>query len=88
MQQLMIPATSAAAVFLAFLGYFCIFRPARVQGFAQRAHSSSNRLVQNFPFAKLIFKPWYLTYLRIWGVFAWMMALFFAYLVVHLVLHV
>ncbi len=81
MEQLMIPATSAAAIFLAFMGYFCIFRPARVQEYLQRAHNRSNRLVQNLPFAKMIFKPWYPTYLRFWGAFAWMIALFSAYVV-------
>jgi hypothetical protein len=81
MEHLMIPATMAAAVFLALVGSFCIFKPERMQAWCQRQHNSSNKFFQNYPFAKLIFKPWYPTYLRFMGVWAWMFALFLAYAV-------
>ena len=81
MDHLMIPATAAAAVVLAFVGAFCIFRPERIQGWLQRRHNRGSRFVQNYPLARLVFKPWYPTYLRFMGVWAWMFALFFAYVV-------
>jgi hypothetical protein len=80
-KHLMIPAITAAAICLAFVGAFCIFKPERMQAWLQRRHNRSNKFVQNYPFAKLIFKPWYPTYLRFMGVWAWMFALFFAYAV-------
>jgi len=83
MEHLIIPAASAAAevacVFLALVGALCIFKPESMQAWFQKRHSRSNKFVQNYPFAKLIFKPWYPTYLRFMGVWAWMFALFFAY---------
>jgi hypothetical protein len=52
-----------------------------MQAWFQKRHQSSNKFVQNYPLAKLIFKPWYPTYLRFMGVWAWMFAFFFAYTV-------
>ena len=63
-EDLMIPATVLAAVFLAFVGTLCVFRPVHVQGWFQRQHNKSNKFVQNYPFARLVFKPWYPAYLR------------------------
>jgi hypothetical protein len=83
MVNAIIPATLAAVacVFLALVGAVCIFKPENMQAWFQRRHNRSNKFVQNYPFAKLIFKPWYPTYLRFMGVWAWMFALFFAYAV-------
>ena len=79
MEHMQIPATVTAAVFLVFVGAFCVFKPTSIQAWLQRRHNKSNKFVQNYPLAKLIFKPWYPTYLRVMGVWAWMFALIFAY---------
>jgi hypothetical protein len=88
MEHLMIPATPAALAcaflafaFLVFVGAFCIFKPESMQAWFQKRYNTSNKFVQNYPFAKMILKPWYPTYLRFMGVWAWMCALFFAYAV-------
>ena len=81
MERLMIPATLAAAVFLTFIGAFCIFKPEDMQSWLQNRHNRSSKFVQNYPFAKLIFKPWYPTYLRFMGVWVWIFAVIFAYVV-------
>jgi hypothetical protein len=74
MEQLIIPSTVAAVIVLAVLGYSCIFRPVRVQQWCQRQPTS-----KFLPFANLVFKSWYPTYLRFMGVFAWVFAMFFTY---------
>jgi hypothetical protein len=81
MENAIFPETSAAVacVFLALVGALCICKPKSMQAWFQKRHNSSNKFAQNYPFAKLIFKPWYPTYLRFMGVRAWMFALFFAY---------
>ncbi len=76
MEHLMIPSTMAAVIFLAVLGYSCIFRPVRVQQWSQRQPTG-----KFLPLANLVFKSWYPTYLRFMGVFAWVLALFFIYAV-------
>jgi hypothetical protein len=81
MEYLMVPATVVCAIFLASIGSLCLFRPVNVQQWFERRHNASNKFVQNWPFSKLIFKAWYLTYLRFMGVFAWMLAVFSAYAV-------
>jgi hypothetical protein len=81
MEHLMIPATVVGAVFLASIGFFCLLRPVSVQHWFQTQHNRSNKFVQNLPFSKHIFKAWYPTYLRFMGVFAWLLAVFFAYAV-------
>jgi hypothetical protein len=83
MENAIFPATSAAiaGVFLALVGALYIFKPESMQAWFQKRRNRSNKFVQNYPFAKLIFKPWYPTYLRFMGVWAWMFALFFAYAV-------
>jgi hypothetical protein len=81
MERLMIPTSVAAVILLALVGSFCIFKPERMQAWFQRRHNSSNKFLQNYPFTTLISKPWYPTYLRFIGVWAWMLALFFAYAV-------
>jgi hypothetical protein len=67
-----------AVILLTLGGFFSIFKPERMQAWFRRQHNGS-KFLQNYPFAKLISKPWYPTYLRFMGVWAWMLALFFAY---------
>jgi hypothetical protein len=81
MEHLKIPATVIAAVFLAFVGTICIFKPVRMQAWILRQHRASNKSIRRYPFSNLIFKPWYPTYLRVMGVWAWLFALVFAYAV-------
>jgi hypothetical protein len=81
MEHLMVPATVVGAIFLASVGSFCLLKPVIVQHWFQRQHNRSPKFVQNLPLSKLIFKAWYPTYLRFWGVFAWLFAAFFAYAV-------
>jgi hypothetical protein len=81
MEHLMVSATVVGAIFAATIGSFCLLKPVSVQHWFQRQHNRSNKFVQNLPFSKLIFKPWYPTYLRFMGVFVWMFAVFFGYVV-------
>ncbi len=76
----MIPATAAAAVFLTLVGAFFVFKPKTAQAWFQRRYTN-NKFARRYLFARMIFKPWYPTYLKVMGVWVWMFALFFAYVV-------
>jgi hypothetical protein len=81
MEHLGGPAAVASAIFLAFVGSFCLLKPLSVQRWVQRQYDKSNRFVQNWPFSKLIFKPWYPTYLRLMGVITLVFAVLLGYMV-------
>jgi hypothetical protein len=79
MEHLKIPVTAATAVFLALVGTICVFQPKRMQEWIQKQYHGSNRSIRRYTFSNLIFKTWYPTYLRVMGVWAWLLALVFAY---------
>ena len=68
-----------AAALLTLLGAICVFKPGVVQGWFQARYHQSGKFAQNLPFSTLIFRPWYRTYLRLWGAWAWVFALIFGY---------
>ncbi|HTV82275.1 MAG TPA: hypothetical protein VME18_06460 [Acidobacteriaceae bacterium] len=68
-------AMVAVAVVLAFCGWLLLFRTGHILHLAHHSHRTSPRWIQEVPGHRVIFKPWYPTYLRTGGVFAWLLAL-------------
>jgi hypothetical protein len=61
-------------------GALCIFRTSMLVGWAQRNYTKS-KFVQAYPFSGMVMKPWYPIYIRSAGIFIWLWALGFDYLV-------
>jgi len=59
---------------LGLFGWLLLFRTGHIVHHARRRHPSSPGWIQNWPFHRMIFKPWYPAYLRFGGVFAWLLA--------------
>jgi hypothetical protein len=68
-------AMIAVALLLGFCGWLLLFRTGHILHLAHHNHRTSPRWIQDVPGHRVIFKPWYPTYLRIGGVFAWLLAL-------------
>jgi hypothetical protein len=68
-------AMIAVALMLGFCGWLFLFRTGHILHLAHHTHRNSPRWVQNWPGHRIIFKPWYPTYLRFGGIFAWLVAL-------------
>ena len=60
---------------LAGFGWLLLFRTHHIVEHARRRHPVSPGWIQNWPFHRMIFKPWYPAYLRFGGIFAWLLAL-------------
>jgi hypothetical protein len=60
---------------LALCGWLCIFRTSKVVDWAQNNYRSS-RITRSCPGSGMVMKPWYPTYLRCMGVYAWAFGLF------------
>ena len=52
--------------------------------YVRRRYLRSSKLVQKWPFANLVMKPWYPGYLRIMGLFGFVFTLVWLYLAVAL----
>ncbi len=59
---------------LAGCGWLLLFRTHHIVAHARRRHPVSPGWIQNWPFHRMIFKPWYPAYLRFGGIFAWLLA--------------
>jgi hypothetical protein len=46
----------------------CILMPHRIAAYARERYSRLPKWMQDWPFADLVLKPWYPTYLRITGI--------------------
>jgi len=68
-------AAIAVAVALGLYGWFLLFKTSMIVNTARHTHRHSPAWIQNWPFHRMIFKPWYPAYLRCGGVFAWLVAL-------------
>ncbi|HTX40799.1 MAG TPA: hypothetical protein VMD25_03135 [Acidobacteriaceae bacterium] len=55
-------------------GWLLLFRTQAIVAHARRRHPASPAWIQNWPFHRMIFKPWYPAYLRFGGIFAWLLA--------------
>jgi hypothetical protein len=75
MQISAVVAMITVAVALGFCGWLLLFRTGHILHLAHHNHRTSPRWIQEVPGHRLIFKPWYPTYLRIGGVCAWLLAL-------------
>lgn len=62
------------AAILACFGWLLLFRTHAIVDHARRRHPVSPGWIQNWPFHRMIFKPWYPAYLRFGGMFAWLLA--------------
>lgn len=71
----MVIAMIAVAAMLGFCGWLLLFRTDHILHLAHHNHRTSPRWMQEAPGHRVIFKPWYPAYLRIGGVFAWLLAL-------------
>jgi len=69
------------SVFFYVCGGLCIFKTKMLVVWGQRSYAKS-KLLQNYPFSNMVTKPWYPVYIRCAGVFIWLWALAFDYLVV------
>lgn len=67
-------AMIAVALLLGFFGWALLFRTAHILHLAHHNHRTSPRWMQEVPGHRVIFKPWYPTYLRVGGVCAWLLA--------------
>ena len=67
-------AVSLVVVVLGLFGWLLLFRTRFIVHHAGRRHPVSPGWVQNWPFHRMIFKPWYPAYLRFGGLFAWLLA--------------
>jgi len=61
-------------------GALCIFRTSMLVGWGQRNYTKS-KFVQAYPLSGMVMKPWYPIYIRSAGIFIWLWALAFDYLV-------
>ncbi len=55
-------------------GWLLLFRTHAIVAHARRRHPGSPAWIRNWPFHRMIFKPWYPAYLRFGGIFAWLLA--------------
>ena len=55
---------------LCICGWFLVFKTETFVTWARRRYVS-RRYLQHYPFARMVMKPWYPTYLRIVGVLVW-----------------
>lgn len=67
-------ALALIAAALACCGWLLLFRTHTIVAHARRRHPVSPGWIQNWPFHRMIFKPWYPAYLRFGGMFAWLLA--------------
>jgi hypothetical protein len=51
--------------------------PGKITEYARRRYLRRNKLFQKWPFANMVLKPWYPTYLRFMGLFGFALALLF-----------
>jgi hypothetical protein len=61
-------------------GALCIFKTKMLVAWGQRNYTKS-KFVQAYPFSGMVMKPWYPIYIRSAGIFIWLWALGFDYLV-------
>jgi len=73
-----------AGISVASFCVFCLARPDTVASYVRRRYLRSSKLVQKWPFANLVMKPWYPGYLRIMGLFGFVFTLVWLYLAVAL----
>jgi hypothetical protein len=64
-------ATGAGLGLTAFC-IFCAVRPESVAARLRRRYERSSKLIEKWPFANLVMKPWYPTYLRVVGSFGFL----------------
>ncbi len=75
MQVSEVVAMIAVAGLLGFCGWLLLFRTGHILHLAHHNHRTSPRWIQDVPGHRVIFKPWYPTYLRVGGICAWLLAL-------------
>jgi hypothetical protein len=76
--------TLTAGISLGSFCAFCLAKPDAVASYARRRYLHSSKLVQKWPFANLVNKPWYPAYLRIMGLFGFLFALVWLYIALSL----
>jgi len=70
-----------AGLGMALFCMFCALEPDSVAARVRRRHQRSSKLLQKWPFAKMVMKPWYPTYLRVMGLFGFLFMLGWLYAV-------
>lgn len=73
MQMVTVAALIVAAAMTAVAGWMLLFRTGHLLHLAHHTHRTSPAWVQNWPGHRVIFKDWYPAYLRVGGVFAWLL---------------
>ena len=70
------------------LATFCLYcgvKPDSVAANFRRRYQRSSKLVQKLPFASMVMKPWYPTYVRIVGLLGFVCGLVWLYKVIALI---
>ena len=70
MNSRLIPITA-----LVVISTLYVVAPDKMTDYVRRRHLRRNRFIQKWPFANMVLKPWYPTYLRFMGLFGFAMAL-------------
>ena len=78
MTWLQFALTLAWITFFVFIGLLCIVWPERIEASARRTFLNAPGWVRRWPFANMVMKPWYGTYLLCAGMFAWTVAVLLA----------
>ena len=68
----------ASIVFAGTAGTLCIVWPRNVAAFFRERYMT-NKYFRYQPFSGMVLKPWYPTYIRCWGIFAWIIVLLVIY---------
>jgi len=70
---------------LMVLGCACLFRTTLLVEWARKDYLRSSRVVQAWPLANLVLKPWYPIYLRMVGIYLLLIAIVVAFDIFQLV---
>ena len=71
-----------AGLVIAAFSIFCIAKPDRLAAYARRRYLRSSKFTQGLPFASMVTKEWYPTYLRLMGAFGLLFVIGWCYAVV------
>ena len=74
--------TICSGLLFAVFCTFCIAKPDKLAAYARRRYSRSSAFTQKIPFARIVMKDWYPTYLRLVGSFGLPFTIFWVYMVV------
>jgi hypothetical protein len=64
---------------LAAFSIFMIAKPDKLAAYSRRNYANSGKVTQRWPFASMVTKGWFPTYLRFFGVFGLLFAAFFVF---------